>query len=117
MAILRRGVHLAERLQGRLVVLHVTQSSGLQPEGTEGYQAVVKVLQLARALGAEVVTRNATDVVDAVVAFAAEIGVTQLVLGEGSRSRWWHVGRQSLLDHVLQRTQDIDVHIVRRSER
>lgn len=118
MAILRRGVHLAEPLQGRLLVLHVTQSSsGLQPEGTEGYQEVVKALQLARALGAEVVTRNAPDVVDAIVTFAAEVGVTQLVLGEGSRSRWWHVGRQSMLDQVLQRTQDTDVHIVRRSER
>jgi two-component system sensor histidine kinase KdpD len=115
-AILMRGVHLAYRLHARLVVLHITPTSG-GINADRGYQHAVKALQLARALGAEVHARSSRDVVEALVVFAAEAGATQLVLGEGAPRRWWQVSRRSTLSAVLQRTRDMDVHIVRRAER
>ena len=113
-AILMRGVHLANRLHARLVVLHITSG---QIAANRGYQNAAKALQLARALGAEVQTRSSRDVAEALVAFATEAGATQLVLGEDAPHRWWDVARRSTLSAVLQRTHDMDVHVVRRAER
>ncbi|MBV9578356.1 MAG: sensor histidine kinase KdpD [Chloroflexi bacterium] len=106
-AILISGVHLARRLHARLLVLHVTRHSNVVDIG---------VLQLARALGAEVHTQAAQDVVDALVRFASESGVTQLVLGEDAPRKWWQTSRRSTLSEILRRTRDMDVHIVRRRE-
>jgi two-component system sensor histidine kinase KdpD len=116
-AILMRGVHLAQSLRARLLVLHVTRTSSGIVLG-RGHQHAVKALQLAQALGADVHTRSSTthNVVDAIVTFAVDAGVTQLVLGEGSPPRWWEISRHSTLHEVLQRTSNMDVHIVRRSE-
>ena len=114
-ALLTRGVHLAEQLRARLVVLHVTQPSrGLHLEVQREHQEVVKALQLARALGAEVHTRHASNVAEAVIQFAGEVGATQLVLGESTRSRLRELVQGSVMREVLRRTRDVDVHVVRR---
>ena len=116
-ALLTRGVHLAEQLRARLVVLHVTQPSrGLHLEAQRGHQEAMKALQLARALGAEVHTRHASNVAEAVIQFAVEVGATQLVLGESTRSWLRELVQGSVMREVLRRTRDVDVHVVRRSE-
>ena len=57
-----RGMHLADRLRGRLIVLHISEpGGGLRPDGSRGHQETVKALQLARALGAEVYTLGASS--------------------------------------------------------
>ncbi|HEY1294735.1 MAG TPA: histidine kinase [Chloroflexota bacterium] len=115
-AILMRGVHLANRLHARLVVLHITSASaGIA--ANRGYPNAVKALQLAQALGAEVQTRSSRDVAEALVAYATEAGATQLVVGDDAPRRWWEVSRRSTLSAVLHRTRDMDVHVVRRAER
>ena len=114
--VLRRGSELAERLQARLVVLHVTQPMRtFSAESSRGHQEAVKALQLAGALGSEVHTRQANNVAEAIVSFAAEMGVTQLVLGESSHSRWRELLWGSVMRDVLQRSRNVDVHIVRRA--
>ena len=56
--LVRRGVRLANRLHARLIVLHVTEPNrGVHASGSRNYQELVESLQLARALGADVVTR------------------------------------------------------------
>src|SRR5262249_50672125 len=101
------------RLRARLVVVHVTQPSrGIGAARSRSHQDAVKALQLARALGAEVHTRDATNAAESIVEFSAEVGATQLVLGQSTHAHWWNFLRPSLLREVLRRTQDIDVHIV-----
>jgi len=113
-AVLRRGLHLADLLQARLVVVHVRQpNQSLDAEQSRGYTEAVKALQLAQAFGAEVYTRSAARVPDELVQFAGQIGATQLVLGESSHSRLHELFRGSVLRQVLRLTRDLDVHIVR----
>jgi len=108
-ALVRRGVHLAERLRARLVVLHIAQ-----PGHSRGHQEAMKALELARALGAEVETRSAADVPEAIVACAVAIGATQVVLGEAAGSRVRELVQGSVVRDVLRRTRNVDVHIVAR---
>ena len=116
--LVRRGVHLAERLRGRLIVLQIAEPGrGLQVDASRSHQETVRALQLARALGAEVHTLIAhSSVADTLVAFATDVGASQLVLGERSQSWLRELFGGSILRGVLQRTSNIDVHIVRRSE-
>jgi len=118
-ALVRRGVHLADRLRGKLIVLHITEpGGGLQADASRGHQETVKALQLASALGAEVHTLIAhSNVADTLVGFATDVGASQLVLGERSRSWLRELFGGSILRRVLQGTSDVDVHIVRRAER
>jgi two-component system sensor histidine kinase KdpD len=117
--LVRRGVHLANRLRARLIVLHISEpGGGLQPDASRGHQETVKALQLARALGAEVHTLVAqSNVSDALVRFASEVGASQIVLGESTNSWLREVLGGSIVREVLRHTRDVDVHIVRRSER
>ena len=116
--LVRRGVHLADRLRARLIVLHISEpGGGLQPDASRGHQEMVKALQLARALGAEVHTLVAqSNVSDALVRFAGEVGASQIVLGESPNS-WLREMFGTLVREVLRRTKDMDVHIVRRAKR
>jgi two-component system sensor histidine kinase KdpD len=106
--LVRRGVHLAKRLRARLVALHVAQPS------RTGYQEAVRALQLARALGAEVMTEPAGDIAQTLARFASEVGATQLVIGETSRSWPRELLQGSILRDVLARIKNVDVYIVRR---
>jgi two-component system sensor histidine kinase KdpD len=117
--LVRRGVHLADRLRGRLIVLHISEpGGGLQPDASRGHQETIKALQLARALGAEVHTLEANGNVSAtLVRFAREVGASQIVLGETTNSWLRELLGGSIVRDVLRRTSDVDVHIVRRAER
>jgi len=117
--LVRRGVHLADRLRARLIVLHITEpGGGLQADATRGRQETVKALQLARALGAEVHTMIAySNVSETLVNFASEVGASQIVLGERTDSWLQELMNGSILRDVLRQTKDVDVHIVRRAER
>jgi two-component system, OmpR family, sensor histidine kinase KdpD len=117
--LVRRGVHLADRLRGRLIVLQISEpGGGLQSDASRGHQETVKALQLARALGAEVHTVIAySRVSDTLVQFASDVGASQIVLGEGPHSWFRELIGDSIVRDVLRRTSDVDVHIVRRAER
>ena len=74
----------------------------------------MKALELARALGAEVQTRSSSNLADAIVTSAEEIGATQVVLGETAGSWIRELLQGSVVRDVLHRTRNVDVHVVRR---
>jgi two-component system, OmpR family, sensor histidine kinase KdpD len=91
--------------------------AGLYTE-TRGHQETMKALQLARALGAEVHSEVATGrVSETLVRFAQGAGASQIVLGESTGSWLDELLGGSLVRDVLRQTNDVDIHIVRRSER
>ncbi|SRR5581483_6174362 len=115
--LVRRGFHLAERLQARLVTLYVAQPGrSLSQERSRGYQEAQKALHLAAELGAEVVTKQGVKVAEALVSYAKEISATQIVMGESTRGRLRELLEGSIIREVLRRTEDVDVHIVQRAD-
>lgn len=115
--LVRRGVHLAERLQAALTVLYVTQpAKRLDPKHSRAFQDIQTALQLARELGAEVVTVEGPNIADTLVAYANKHAVTQIVMGESTRSWLRELLRGSIVREVLDRTKDVDIHIVQRTD-
>lgn len=115
--LVRRGAHLAARLQARFIALHVARPGlALDRRRPHSQQEVQQAIELARELGAEVVSRDGSNVGEAIARYAMEVNATQIVLGESTRSWLREILKGSVTREVLQRTKDVDVHIVQRAE-
>ncbi|MGH2363124.1 MAG: universal stress protein [Chloroflexota bacterium] len=115
--LVRRGFRLAERLQGHLTVLHLTEPrKKLDPKASQARQEVQKALQLAQELGAEVMTMEAPNIAKALASYANEHNTTQIIMGETTRPWLKELFRGSIIRDVLAGTKDVDVHIVQRAE-
>ena len=85
--LLRRAARMASRIKGELDVVHV---SGGDTSGPEDRRLVEVLQELAADLGARWHQIQDDDPARAIVGFARENQITQIVLGSIPRS-WWHI--------------------------
>ncbi|HTY37237.1 MAG TPA: sensor histidine kinase KdpD [Bacteroidota bacterium] len=96
---------IAFAMQAKWIGVFVEQSKQL----TDAEKSqLAKNLDLARELGAEIVTTADEDVSAALVRVAREQNATQIIVGRSSRPWFW---RMSLVDRLLELSKDIDVHV------
>ena len=74
---------------------------------------ISRSLALARQLGAEVVTQPGIEVAGAVLEYARENHITQIVLGKTESPPWWRRWRASFSDRIIRESGKIDVLVVR----
>ena len=113
-AVVRRAARIAARTKADLHAVHVVSA-----EQTHRDTGALDVLhKLADDLGAEwhVLTRD--DPARALVDFAREHQVTQIVLGSSRRSRWEELTKGSVVQRVLRFAADcdVDVHVIARRD-
>ena len=115
--LVRRGLHLAGRLQAKLIVLYVARPrEGLDPKRARAQREVQKAMELGRELGAEVVTLEESHVSQAVIRYANQVKASQIVMAETRRSWLRELLQGSVIRDVLRGTKDVDVHIVQRAD-
>ena len=110
--LIRRAARMAARLKGELDVLHVAASDATRPGDR---QAVEKLRQLAADVGAHWYQVDGDDPTRAIVAFAQQHQITQIVIGSSQRSRWQQVtGGGSRVTRVIREAGalGIDVHVI-----
>jgi two-component system sensor histidine kinase KdpD len=73
---------------------------------------LVDNIQLAQAMGAEVVKLEGADVVDAILQFAVRRGVTLVVVGQRRRSRIQRFLKASVVDRLVNNGAGVDVLVV-----
>ncbi|MGH9019069.1 MAG: universal stress protein, partial [Acidimicrobiales bacterium] len=107
------AARLAARMKGDLRAVHVASTDGT-PSGDEAN--LDRLRQLADDLGAHWHEVRRDDPARALVDFAGEHQVTQIVLGSSGRSRWAEMTRGSVVQRVLRFASDggVDVHIIAR---
>jgi two-component system sensor histidine kinase KdpD len=112
-AVIRRAARIATRTKAVLHAVHVTAAEETSQKDTASLDALHK---LADDLGAEWHELNQDDPARALVDFAREHQITQIVLGSSRRSRWEEVRRGSIVQRVLRfaADADVDVHIIGR---
>jgi two-component system, OmpR family, sensor histidine kinase KdpD len=71
---------------------------------------------LAEDLGAEVIRIQSTDIARSLVEVAKERQVTQMVLGQPTRSRWEEILRGSMINRLLRLHVGVDIHLVPQDE-
>lgn len=101
----------ADRLRCSWSVLHVGTLRGEALTEVER-DRIADAFQLANSLGGETVTLAGERVPDAVLQYARENNVTQIVLGRPRRSRWLGALRGSTVDVLIREAGGIGVHVV-----
>jgi two-component system sensor histidine kinase KdpD len=114
-SLLRRAARLAARLKTELHVVHVTGDSAVSTSNRESLEAL---RTLASDLGAQWDELQADDPAEAIVEYARNHQITQIVLGSSKRSRWQEVTRGEIVRKILRHASDagIDVHVISRRE-
>jgi two-component system sensor histidine kinase KdpD len=114
--LLRRAARIASRVRGELDVVHVV--SGDAPT-TRGRDKLEALRNLARDLGSRWHEIHGDDPAKALIHFAREHQVTQIVIGSSMRSRWQELtGGGSIVKRLIREAGavGIDVHVIARRE-
>lgn len=111
--VIRRAARLAARVKGDLFALYVTAAEGLR---SSDRRDVEELRQLVQDVGGDWHELNHTDVASALIRFAEDHQVTQIVLGSSRRSRWQTLTRGSVIHKVLRAadSSEVDVHVIAR---
>ncbi|HXR34305.1 MAG TPA: DUF4118 domain-containing protein, partial [Candidatus Binataceae bacterium] len=101
---------LAGSLNASWIVLYVETSRSVN---LEAESRLTRNLELARELGAEVITTAGENLVDAVLREAFARNITQIVVGKGKPPPWWRMFPRDLtVSRLMSGSGDVGVHVV-----
>ena len=111
--LLRVGSRVAGRLASDRYAVYV-ETPGEEPGliKPSDYAALQENIRFAEELGAKVVKLKSRRVADALIEFAKREGITQVVFGQSSRSRWNILLHGSILNRFLREVRDATVQVV-----
>jgi two-component system, OmpR family, sensor histidine kinase KdpD len=114
-AVIRRAARLSARMKGDLHAVHVSSGDNARPHDAANLDSLRR---LADDLGARWHDITRDDPARALVDFATENQVTQIVLGSSRRSRWEEMTKGSVVQRVLRFASDsgVDVHVIARRD-
>jgi len=111
--LLRMGSRIAGRLASDWYAVYVEtpreEPGRISPADLA---ALTENIGFAERLGAKVVRLHATKVVDALVDFARDEGITHVIFGQTARSRWDLLLHGSIVNRFLNEVRDATVHVV-----
>jgi two-component system sensor histidine kinase KdpD len=106
-AMIESGRRNAQRFHGELIAAHVRQGQLSE----ESRAALERNLEMARQAGAHVEILEGDDPIEAILEFAHERGVTQVFVGHGLESKWWHRWTGGPVGRLIRGAQGIDVRV------
>ncbi|HTR80304.1 MAG TPA: sensor histidine kinase KdpD [Bacteroidota bacterium] len=106
-SVIRWARRLSYTMNATWVVVCVETSNPIHEEDKE---QLSKNIQLARELGAEVVTTADEDVANALIRVAREQNATQILVGK-SRPTFFS-GSQRLIEDLIQKSKNVDIYVV-----
>jgi two-component system sensor histidine kinase KdpD len=106
---IRRGARMAARSHAELVGVHIRPADGLAGPRQDRLRDHRRLLSELGGRYAEVADAN---VAAALVGFAKAENATQLLLGSTHRSRWNELTRGSVVNDVIRRAGNLDVHVI-----
>ena len=111
--LLRVGSRIAGRFAGDWYAVYVqTPPEEMGRIKPEDYAALAENVRFAEDLGARVVQLRSRRVADALIDFARREGITHVVFGQTSRSRWDILLHGSIINRFLDEVRDANVHVV-----
>ena len=111
--LLRTGSRIAGRLASDWCAVYVeTPREEMGRIKPQDYAALQENIQFAQQLGARVVKLKARHVADALIDFARREGITHVIFGQTSRSRWDVLLHGSVINRFLDEVRDATVQVV-----
>jgi two-component system sensor histidine kinase KdpD len=106
-AMIASGKRNAERFHGELIAAHVRQGN----LDDHARAALESNLELARQAGAHIEILEGDDPIEAILEFARERGITQIFMGHGLDTQWWHRWTGGPVRRLIRGAQGIDVRV------
>ena len=111
--LLRFGSRIAGRLASDWYAVYVeTPNEEMGRIKPDDYVALQENIRFAEELGARVVKLKSRKVADALIDFARTEGITHVVFGQTSRSRWDILVHGSIINRFLHEVRDATVQVV-----
>ena len=111
--LLRTGSRIAGRLASDWFAVYVeTPREEMGRIKPEDWAALQENIRFAEGLGARVVKLKSRKVADALIDFARREGITHVVFGQTSRSRWDILLHGSIINRFLDEVRDATVQVV-----
>lgn len=111
--LLRIGSRIAGRLSSDWYAVYVeTPREGPGRIKPQDHAALQENLRFARELSAKIIKLEGKHVVDELIKFAREEGITLVIFGQSSRSRWDILLRGSIINRFLDEVRDATVQVV-----
>ena len=111
--LLRVGSRIAGRLASDWYAVYVeTPGEELGRIKPEDYAALQENIRFAQNLGAQIIKLKSRRVADALIEFARREGITHVVFGQTSRSRWDILLHGSIINRFLREVRDATVQVV-----
>ena len=109
-SLLRKGSRMAGRLNSDWYCVYVqTPDETADKIDSTVQRHLVNNIQMAQTLGAEVVKLTGANVAETLCRFAKEKGVSIMVVGQSTRSRWHKLRHGSVVESLVNNTDGIDV--------
>lgn len=102
---------MAEAFHGRFTALYIQPVSG-KYMSHENEARLMKHIELARSLGAEIATVTGDDVPLLISEYAGVAGVTKIVVGRSGHERKFIFPKPKLTERLIQLAPDIDIYIM-----
>jgi two-component system, OmpR family, sensor histidine kinase KdpD len=111
--LLRTGSRIAGRLASDWFAVYVeTPREEMGRIKPQDYAALQENIRFAEELGARVVKLKGRRVADALIDFARRQGITHVVFGQTSRSRWDILMHGSIINRFLEEVRDATIQVV-----
>jgi two-component system sensor histidine kinase KdpD len=111
--LLRTGSRISGRLASDWYAVYVeTPKEELGRIDPTAYAALSENIRFAKELGAKVIKLKSRNVADALIDFARREGITHVIFGQSSRSRWDILLHGSVINRFLDEVRDATVHVV-----
>jgi two-component system sensor histidine kinase KdpD len=110
--VVRSARRLAAGFRAEWIAVYVETPADLR-RSSQDRQRVEATLKLADELGGKAITLTGQNVADEVISYAQSHNVTKIVIGKPQRPRWRDVLFGSVVDDLVRRSGDIDIHVIR----
>lgn len=108
-----RVIRVARRMAAAVQAEWIAVSVETPGQSELAAAQVRRNLKLAERLGADPTVLSGDRVVDEIVAYAVRHNITKIVIGKPSLPRWREWLRGSIVDELIRRSGEIDVHVVK----
>lgn len=111
--LIRRGARIAKKYKCQWIVVEVICTHFFAAKLTDKDKEMLeKHKALAKNLGAEIVTLKGKSISKALVNFALEKHITQIIIGHSNRSTLETITRGSTVYKLLKQAKNIEIHVI-----
>jgi two-component system sensor histidine kinase KdpD len=111
--LIRRGARIANRYKCEWYVVTVKSTRLLFKEESEANQKMLSShVQLAEQLGAETIRLTGKSVSETLADFANQKHITQIILGQSTRTKIETILRGSTINKLIKRVKNVEIHLI-----